>query len=373
VEEANVSLATLVEYAQTSFGVVSTSTTDETSELLTDAGQAVARTQLANPSPVRPPIPDWIRARRPEEEAPANSEHKWRIHGSIPPPLPPPDVDQVGADALAFYVPFHLYSRDWGIYIRDAGVKYLAFVLKGSALMPGDEGYLSMAELFLRHHEMWHAATEVACTRAELVARRSLYREYFVQAEASIHEEAIANAHAIRWTFDEDTVAERLNAEKWMRRQGPGYRDFAKWVSPTSFTRGQNVAARFMTDVLPPPAPKAAGAPQQFLYRGALDYPSMPVTRILEPSADDASVVRPFPREFGLQVFVYSNDHRPPHFHIKLLSNNDETRYLWPELKPYEGNLRLTGSNAKSFDKYWQTYKGPIIAKLRTVYPDHAG
>ena len=163
--------AALVEYAQTSFGVTSTSSTEGTApDALTDA--------LANPLPVRSPVPDWIRTRRPEHEAPADSEHKWQIHENIPPPPPPPDVDQVGADALAFYVPFHFYGKDWGIYIRDTGVKYLACVLKGSALIPGDEDYLSTAEFILRHHEMWHAATEVACTRAELVARRSLYREY---------------------------------------------------------------------------------------------------------------------------------------------------------------------------------------------------
>jgi hypothetical protein len=86
-----------------------------------------------------------------------DSEHEWRIHESIPPPSPPPDVDQVGADALAFYVPFHFYCKDWGIYIRDTGVKYLAFVLKGGALIPGDEEYLSTAEFILRHHEMWYA------------------------------------------------------------------------------------------------------------------------------------------------------------------------------------------------------------------------
>jgi hypothetical protein len=215
-----VSLATLVEYAQTSFGVTLTSTTEGVPDAFTDT--------LANPLPVRSPVPDWIRTRQPENEAAADSEHKWRIHGSIPPPLPPADVDQLGADALAFYVPFHFYSKDWGIYIRDTGVKYLAFVLKGSALIPGDEEYLSTAELILRHHEMWHAATEVACTRAELVARRSLYREYFAHVEASIHEEAVANAHAIRWTFDKDNIPERLRGEKWMRGQGPGYRDFGK-------------------------------------------------------------------------------------------------------------------------------------------------
>lgn len=361
------SLATLVEYAQASFGVISKSTTEAPPDVAdtSRAGSALLR-------PPRAPIPDWIRYRRPDQEAPGG-EHTWRIDGEMPVPLPLPDIDKVGADALAFYVPFHLYRDDWGIYIRDSGVKYLAYMLKGSALVPGDERYLAVAESILRHHEMWHAATEVACTRAELLARRSLYREYFSNDESSLHEEALANAHAVRWGVAAEGSAERLMVEEWMRRQGPGYRDFARWIPPQKFSRGQNVAARFMTEVLPSPVPKVAGAPHQFLYRGALAYPSMPVTRIVDPDATDASVVRPFPRQFGLQVFVYSNDHEPAHFHIRVLSNSAETRYLWPSLEPYDGNARLTGSDAKSFDKYWHAHKRDIVLKLRKVYPTGAG
>jgi len=355
------SLATLVEYAQTSFGVPSTSTTDELPEPL---APTVGNSDVPPP---RPPIPDWIRTRRPDEQAPGDSGHSWRIHGDMSSPPPPPDVNKFGPDALAFYVPFHFYT-DWGIYIRESGVKYLAFVLKGSALIRGDEPYLDHAESLLYHHEMWHAATEVACTRAELFARRSLYGEYFFNEDASVHEEALANAHAIRWGFDGDKNAERFKVEKWMRRQGPGYRNFDKWIPRHSVSRGQNIAARFMTVGLPRPRPKAAGAPHQFLYRGAHAYRSMSITRIVDREATDASVVRPFCREFGMQVFVYSNDHEPAHFHIKLLSNNDETRYLWPSLKPYEGNARLTGAKAKSFNKYWRRHKDDIVSKLRTVY-----
>ena len=93
----------------------------------------------------------------------------------------------------------------------------------------------------------------------------------------------------------------------------------------------------------------------------------MPIRRIAEANSGDASVVRPFPRENGLQVFVYSNDREPPHFHIKLLSNDTETRYLWPQLAPYDGDIRLTGSAAKSLDTYWRTHKGNIESRLRAV------
>lgn len=356
------SLVTLVHYAQTSFGDVPWKST------ITDASETLAPRA---PGPA-PPIPDWLRTRRPEEEVPVGGDHTWRIHGAIPPPLPLPDVDRVGPDALAFYVPFHLYREDWGVYIRDAGVKYLACILKGGALGPGDERYLDSAEAILRHHEMWHAATEVACTRAEILARRSLYREYFDNAGARLHEEAVANAHAVRWGPANGTP-ERRRLEEWMSRLGPGYRDFAKWIPPRSFSRAQDTACRSMTTSLPRPGPRAAGAPHQFLYRGSISYPSMPVRRIVNPNANDASLVRPFAREFGLQIFVYSNDHEPAHFHIRKLSNNDETRYLWPSLTPYEGDFRLTGGDAKKFQQYWSAHARGIVSRLEAVYGRRGG
>src|SRR5262249_37417656 len=152
------------------------------SESTTEAPPDMADTSATQAAGVlrspRAPIPDWIRYRQPDQQAPSG-DHTWRIHSEMPVPVPPPEIDTVGPDALAFYVPFHLYRDDWGIYVRESGVKYLAYVLKGAALVPGDEHYLTTAESILRQHEMWHAATEIACTRAELIARRSLYREYF--------------------------------------------------------------------------------------------------------------------------------------------------------------------------------------------------
>jgi hypothetical protein len=354
-------LATLVDYAQTSFGVPV-----PPAEEMLDPG-AIGRV-----SPARPPLPDWIRTRQPDQEAPADRSHPWHIHATVRPPLPPSNVDKIGLDALGFYVPFHFYRDAWGMYIRDSGVKYLACVLKGGALTPGDESYLATAESILREHEMWHAATEVACTRAELLARRSMYREYFSDKDASEHEEALANAHAVRQCFRGNTDSMRVELEKWMHRQGPGYCDYARWLPTHSFSRGQNTAARFMTTASPKPAPKAAGAPHSFLYRGVLSYPSMPVTRILDLDSSDASVVRPFPKQFGLQVLVYTRDHEPAHFHI-LLSAGEETRYRWPELVPYDGDTRLTGSNEKSFRKYWNAHRSGIESKLITVYQRGSG
>jgi len=360
------SLATLVDYAQL-LGRPSSSTTDPHSGT-TDTEIAPSSNSAVGRSRPRPDLPDWIRNRRPEQEAP-RGQHGWLIRSKLPIPLPPPDVDAIGPDALAFYVPFHFYRDDWGIYVRDAGVKYLAYILKGASLRPGDEGYLKFAESILLEHEWWHAATEIACTRAEIVSRCLLYHEYFQHMAAATHEEALANAHAIRRTTL-PASSERATAERWMQQLGPGYRDFRKWLPTPAFGRGQNVAVRFMTEQLSQPAPKVAGAPHQFLFRGAIHYTSMPVRRVVDLEDDEAFAVRPFPREHGLQVFVYSNDHEPPHFHIKLLANDAETRYLWPALVPYDGNRALTGAIAKSFGRYWKAHEHKIVARLRSVYPN---
>ena len=230
------SLAALVDYAQTSFGLVSGSTTEDPID-----GSQLSESLVTTSSP-RAPVPDWVRNRRPENEAPGKTEHGWRITEEAPVPPPPVDVDLVGIDALAFYAPFHLYLEDWGVYVHDWGVRHLACILKRGSLVPGDEPYLRRAENLLVSHEIWHAATEIACTRSELLARRSLYRDYFVHRQAAIHEEALANAHAVRTCYPEGASAERWTVERWMRRQGPGYRDFGDWTQPRQFFRGQNVA-----------------------------------------------------------------------------------------------------------------------------------
>ena len=91
-----------------------------------------------------------------------DTDNPWRIEGPIDFVQPPAIVDSAGADALAFYLPFHFYREDWGVYIRTSGVLYLAQVLKDQdcPLLPGDEEYLNLAEAMLYEHELCHACAE---------------------------------------------------------------------------------------------------------------------------------------------------------------------------------------------------------------------
>src|SRR5262245_7017361 len=127
------SLTSLVEFAQEHFGEFSRRSRDRGRPRVNQDGAEVAR-------PPRPPVPTLIGQADDRTEALEGGDG-FRIEGRVQPPPKPPDVDTFGADALAFWVPFHFYRERWGIYIRLSGVVYLATVLKGEDLVPGDEPY----------------------------------------------------------------------------------------------------------------------------------------------------------------------------------------------------------------------------------------
>src|ERR1700694_773892 len=121
------SLRTLVAFAQEHFGAFA------------GAGINVNPKEglNTNTSP-RPPLPTWI-GQSDDRDVPLGVDYPWRIEGPINPQQPPPNVESFGADALAFWVPFHFYLERWGIFVRTSGVIYLAGILKGNVLVPGDE------------------------------------------------------------------------------------------------------------------------------------------------------------------------------------------------------------------------------------------
>src|SRR5580704_6286853 len=130
------SLAALVSFAQ-NFGPLAESTLgDEGGETT-----SVDAEQLAAPNrfPPRPGLPLWLRERTADQELPRKVDYPWRIDEPTELQQPPSYVNALGADALAFYAPFHFYRKGWGIFIRMSGVVYLAQVLKAGSLQPGDE------------------------------------------------------------------------------------------------------------------------------------------------------------------------------------------------------------------------------------------
>ena len=117
--------------------------------------------------------------------------------GLVPPP-----------DALAVYLPFHLFPDMWGIYLLDVGVESLATDIRyiagllGRSISPMDARRVSCAYLF--HHEAYHCAVESFSVRCELPTRKPVYKTGAMRlynrgyVHGAPHEEALATAYGIR-------------------------------------------------------------------------------------------------------------------------------------------------------------------------------
>lgn len=155
-------------------------------------------------------LDEIIRRRRPS----AIDDLRRRIRGKFPGSpsgfptgglVPPPD-------ALAVYLPFHIFPDMWGIYLLDVGVESLAVNLRqimqslGQTISKMDARRISRTYLF--HHEAYHCAVESFSVRCELATRkavyrtgvRRLYKRGYVSNEP--HEETLATAYGIRKVQD---------------------------------------------------------------------------------------------------------------------------------------------------------------------------
>ena len=161
-------------------------------------------------------LSEIIRRRRPEAIADLRKRIKDKFPGSpsgLPPGVPPPD-------ALAVYLPFHIFPNMWGIYLLDVGVESLATDLHriilgqfGRPVSRMDARRIS--RVFLFHHEAYHCAVESFSVRCELASgkpvyrtgTRKLYKRGYVQDEP--HEETLATAYGLRKVRDEIKLPKR--------------------------------------------------------------------------------------------------------------------------------------------------------------------
>jgi len=332
----------------------------------------------------RPPLPPWLPPTEAEPLLPVDHPSAWIIDAEVEPPGPPSGIGDWGADVLAFYLPFHFYKDRWGIYLLASGVFYLACFIKGAPklpqeeaidllvggrrapLKPGDERFLRLAERVLWEHEAFHFASELAASRSELIAKTRVYGPYFSDRSAAPHEEALANAQALNHGARKEAQPVRDRLRDMMKGQGPGYRDFDRWISARRFSEGLSLAADFMINPIPPPL--ASPTIGEFLFRGSRGY-SIPTRLVDNLTRGAAGILHPFPKDFGMQIFVHSNDHPPPHIHIARPPGSRKTiRYRWEPLVPLKGEPRLPGPGEKSLHQYVAKYRDQIEGKIRAVY-----
>jgi hypothetical protein len=345
-----VSLRSLVEYAQANFAASP------------PVAGGVEPDDVARVQSSRPPIPSWLPDAGDTNAFPVDDSQLWLISGPID-PAPFPEI--YGADALAYYLPFHFHRDRWGIYMLSSGSIWLGSILKGDRLIPGDEPYLELADQFLFEHELFHAYTEIACTRAEAIARSALYGRYFSDHEGGEHEEALANAYAVLRTQEAISTAAKSRLQAWMSRQGPGYKDYGSWAKWHALRRGRARAASIMLG--PQPEPRPPSSSQEFLYRQTDRY-EIPVVRVHDLSSSNVGILRPFPKELGLQILVHSNDHPPPHVHVRVVQDGFETRYTWPQLEPLPNDPELSRGDTKALRQYVSRHGIDISERVNAVY-----
>lgn len=332
----------------------------------TDAG-------LPTEATARVPIPDWLAGAGDEDTISVEVDDPIRVEGRVP-RGPTPAANGTTAETLAFYLPFHFYRSKWGIYICASGVWSLARRLAFPKKLP-DLDILRAAYYLLLEHERFHFCAEYAASRIEVVTPQACYSSYFKDKDASFHEEAVANAHTLRALSRKAAAKLVKAASAWMATQPQGYRDFKDWLPPR-FTNGKRRAAVFMSPsslanslLLRPVyrgSPAYAWHPADFLFLQTTGR-QIPIRIVLESSIPWLKVARPFPKDFGLQVYVHSNDHRPHHIHIDCPPGTPRTRYLWPQHSPYPGDPSLSTGEEKRLRKYLKVHGGAIARRVASI------
>jgi hypothetical protein len=315
----------------------------------------------------RPPVPNWLEEADDEVLVNVAGGELVALEGQAnsSETKTPTLYAQETIDTLAYYLPFHFYQRRWGIYLKASGIVHLAVALKAAPLTSADNSLVELSRKILFEHEFFHFATEIACSRAEVVAKKSLYDAYFLHSYAPPHEEALANAHAYQKALTRQVSALKSAVAAWMRSQPKGYRDFHQWIARKRFEHGCRRAANYMLQPVSAHSPSHLAEPAEFLF--SMPRRSSVPTRILL-DLSSIRILKPFRKFDGMRVVVHTNDHPPPHFHIERPPGTDVTRYLWPDLKPYPGDKELSGSEEKNLRSYVDRFGRKIGQKICTVY-----
>lgn len=131
------------------------------------------------------------------------------ILGEMPNPVRDGQIREEGIDRLlAYYRPFHFGPGDWGIYILESGLIYLAQKLR--SLMPGnpDISTLSREELdkILRStwmklylHELGHFLSECWVTQLEMDSGQPQYSNYWNRMHVTRPHPEVGAEAAANW------------------------------------------------------------------------------------------------------------------------------------------------------------------------------
>lgn len=289
---------------------------------------------------------------------------------------------RIGTEALAYYAPFHFYGPSfWGIYIRDWGIAHLACTYKGSrVLTPSDAWILRGAYHFLLEHERFHFKTELAVTRFQFLSSTiGLYNGFFHDHRAGLLEEAMANASAYRelsgraMTLGPTPLSGFVSfLERWMLTQPPGYRDYARWSQNSArYAKGKRILTTRIVELGRPVNPALLHAdPYTLDLFSRSNYVRLPVRRVHDSRLTGLAHFKPFPKADGIQAFVNTRDHPPPHVHVEFIASGKVAKLRWPDLEPLDNISELSRTERRAVFGYLKEHHDKIYRKLQKAYPD---
>jgi hypothetical protein len=151
----------------------------------------------------------------------------------------------------------------------------------------------------------------------------------------------------------------------FMDRQPGPYAQYRDFVRDDDYSSGRD---GLITDMFDPWLPQSGSILGSSMYFANVTPLTSPYPLYLVLDHRKLRAARPFPKDKGLQVFVYSNDHKPEHIHVQDLNGRLRTRYLWPSLDPYPNDPRLPRRKENDLKAYVAAYSRGLSERIAAVY-----
>ena len=145
--------------------------------------------------------------------------------------------EEVGIEALAWYVSFHNNQENWGIYIPISSIHYLNEILE--IRVHSTVNLDQISKQVLLNHEIYHFLTDLAVSQFELVTKLGMYRQHkslykFKGLNLSSNEqyneleENLANAFMLEEIKKSVSDNQMRRITAWVETMPQGYRDGAE-------------------------------------------------------------------------------------------------------------------------------------------------
>ena len=145
--------------------------------------------------------------------------------------------EEVGLEALAWYVSFHHNQSKWGIYIPVSSIHYLNEILEIRIHSHVNLDQISKQILF--NHETYHFLTDLAISQLELLTQHPMYRPHkYLYKLKELHlsanedynelEENLANAFMLEKIGTSISKSQLKKIISWVETMPRGYRDGAR-------------------------------------------------------------------------------------------------------------------------------------------------